>query len=183
MQYIGLENVFLLLVLSFLGTSLFLLFTHEHNNVAQVQHLLLWCGKGTILVEDKEILKIIWITCHFDSISENVIYKNKTWSSVSNSSLSKTFALASFESHKYRSSVICFLPTKIVFIEVHFGSQNCRPKIFLGPKNFFFRHKFFFLTQNELQWKRSLERENRASEIEAFKTGKGKGFTLTGVWH
>ena len=59
--------------------------------------------------------------------SNNTVYfysNDKTWSSVSYSSLSKTFALASLESHKYRSSVLCFLPSKIVFIEVNFVSKK-----------------------------------------------------------
>ena len=63
-----------------------------------------------------------------------------------------------------------------------YGTQNSfRTKIFFGPKSFF-GSKFLSapkicLTQNELQWKRSLEGENRASVLEDFETGKGKGFT------
>ena len=49
---------------------------------------------------------------------------NKTWSSVSNSSLSKTFALCQFRKQK-----LCFLPSNIVL-----GLKKINPKILLGQK-------------------------------------------------
>ena len=65
---------------------------------------------------------------------------------MSNSSLSKTFALVSLKSHKYRSSVLCFLPPKIVFIEVHFVSKKILGlKIFWGWTKFCVQKKIFDL--------------------------------------
>ena len=47
---------------------------------------------------------------------------NKTWSLVSNSSLSKTFALCQFR--KLKVQKLCFLRPNIVFIEIHFESEQ-----------------------------------------------------------
>ena len=52
--------------------------------------------------------------------------KNKTWSSVSNSSLSKTFVLCQFRMQK-----LCFLPPNIVL-----GLKKRNPKILLVRKKF-----------------------------------------------
>ena len=52
---------------------------------------------------------------------------NKTWSSVSHSSLSKTFALCQFR--KLNVQKLCFLPPNIVL-----GLKKMSPKIFFGQK-------------------------------------------------
>ena len=67
---------------------------------------------------------------------------NKTWSSVSNSSLSKTFVLCQFR--KLKLQKLCFLPPNIVL-----GLKKMSPKIILGQKNFlgpkiFFGPKIFW---------------------------------------
>ena len=74
---------------------------------------------------------------------------NKTWSSVSNSSLSKPFALCQFR--KFKVPKLCFLPPNIVLglekndSKNYFGSEenfglekNLRPKKKLGLKRFWF---------------------------------------------
>ena len=73
--------------------------------------------------------------------------ENKTWSLVSNSSLSKTFARCQFK--KLRVQKLCFLPPKIVLglkkseSINYFGSEkNVGPEKNLGPKKFWIRKKF-----------------------------------------
>ena len=53
--------------------------------------------------------------------------KDKTWSLVSNSSLSKTFALCRFE--KLKVQKLCFFPPNIVL-----GVEKMSPKFILGQK-------------------------------------------------
>ena len=66
--------------------------------------------------------------------------KNKTWSSVSNSSLSKTFAFC-----KFRKQKLCFLPTNIVLglkkneYKNSFGSEKN-----YGPEKNLVKKKFGF---------------------------------------
>ena len=67
---------------------------------------------------------------------------NKTWSSVSNSSLSKTFALCQFR--KLKVQKLCFFPSNIVFIEVHFGSEKKESKNHLGSEKILIRKKSRF---------------------------------------
>ena len=104
---------------------------------------------------------------------------------LSNSRLSLT---QKFFWHKIFSDENFFSDPKNFFVKIFFQTKNFfRSKIIFRPK-FLFGHKIlsnpkkisdpkFFLTQNELQWKRSFEGENRASVLEDFETGKGKGFT------
>ena len=73
---------------------------------------------------------------------ENNIFINhknnpdKTWSSVSNSSLSKTFALCQFR--KLKLQKLCFLPPNIVL-----GlKKKINPKILLGQKKILVQKKF-----------------------------------------
>ena len=56
-----------------------------------------------------------------------VIKGNKTWSSVSNSSLSKTFALCQLR--KLNVQKFCFLPPNIVW-----GLRKMSPNIIFGQK-------------------------------------------------
>ena len=58
---------------------------------------------------------------------------NKTWSSVSNSSLSKTFVLCQF-----RKQTLCFLPPNIVL-----GLKKMNPKILLGEKKILVQKKIW----------------------------------------
>ena len=66
------------------------------------------------------------LTVHERDYCEN--NRNKTWSSVSNSSLSKTFALCQFRKLKVKK--ICFLPPNIVL-----GLKKCVQKSFSARKS------------------------------------------------
>ena len=58
-----------------------------------------------------------------------VIKGNKTWSSVSNSSLSQTVALCQFRKRQLQK--LCFLPPNVIL-----GMKKMSPKIILGQKKF-----------------------------------------------
>ena len=59
---------------------------------------------------------------------------NKTWSSVSNSNLSKTFALCQFR--KLKVQKLCFLPQNVIL-----GLKKMSPKIILGQKKILIQKK------------------------------------------
>ena len=94
------------------------------------------CNRLTIIMRQYNGMRIsviflafVWISHLPDSINS---YENKTWSSKSNSNLSKTFVLGSLKSLKFRST------PKILFIVIHFGSEQI-----LGLKTFWFRKCFW----------------------------------------
>ena len=78
--------------------------------------------------------------------------KNKTWSSVSNSSLSKTFALCQFRKQK-----LCLIPPTIVL-----SLKKMTPKILLGQKKNFIRKKIW--VPKNLSWKKFGLEKNFGSE-------------------
>ena len=80
------------------------------------------------------------IVNHPTSEVNEVLKQNKTWSSVSNSNLSKTFALGSSESLKFRSSVLSLqrsFPLKFIWGKKIFCVwKNVGSEKIFGPKKF-----------------------------------------------
>ena len=90
----------------------------------------------TVSFDNSQITDIfgkIYLKCDlclmFDHTMDPLFIANKTWSSVSNSSLSKTFALCQFR--KLKAQKLCFLSPNGIL-----GLKKMSPKIILGQKNF-----------------------------------------------
>ena len=77
----------------------------------------------------------------------NIIKTDKTWSSVSNSSLSKIFALRQFR--KLKLQKLRFLPPNIVL-----GLKKMSPKIILGQKKIWVRKENW--VQKKFWWEKIL---------------------------
>ena len=82
-----------------------------------------------------------------------VIYFNKTWSSVSNSSLSKIFALGSLQNLKFRTSVSSL--QRSFSLKFILGQKKIFGFIFFRPKTTFGGRKQSFWTLSFLNWQRA----------------------------
>ena len=85
-------------------------------------------GEGVMMSMDAYLRRRACV-CNIISKVINKILEDKTWSSVSNSNLSKSFVLGSLESLEFRSSVLSLKRS----ISLKFGSENILvPRKILG---------------------------------------------------